>query len=71
MCGAGLTVWCWGGCVGVEVRRSGAEQGAWVALTGGCGCLRWVERLGTGAGDCLNASVFLEIGSDGYFDYTG
>ena len=41
MCGAGLHVRCWGGCV-VAVQ---AEQGAWVVLTGRCGCLRWVEQL--------------------------
>ena len=28
--------------------QSGAGQGAWVVLTGRCGCLRWVELLGAG-----------------------
>ena len=26
MCGAGLTVWCWGDCVGGEVRQSRAFE---------------------------------------------
>ncbi len=28
--------------------QSGAGQGAWVVLTGRCGCPRWVELLGAG-----------------------
>ena len=40
MCGAGLRVRCWGGCV----VAGQAEQGAWIVLAGRCGCLRWVER---------------------------
>ena len=42
MCGAGLRVRCWGGCV----VAGQAEQGAWIVLAGRCGCLRWVEQLG-------------------------
>ena len=42
MCGAGLPVRACGSGVGGGVK---AEQGAWVVLTGRCGCLRWVEQL--------------------------
>ena len=38
MCGVGAAVW----------SQGQAEQGAWVVLTGRCGCLRGVERLGAG-----------------------
>ena len=40
MCGAGLRVRCWGGCV----VAGQAEQGAWIVLAGRCGCLHRVER---------------------------
>ena len=37
-----LSVW------GVRSASRGQGQGAWVVLTGRCGCLRGVERLGAG-----------------------
>ena len=62
MCGAVLT----GGVGAVELVSGRAEQGAWVVLTGRCGCPRWV-----GGGGYSRGGVDLGIGSDEYFDRTG
>ena len=57
MCGAGLTEWACGWGVGAGVRQSGA--------LGSCS----PGAAATHAG--LSGGFDLDIGSDGFFDYTG
>ena len=80
MCGAGLCVWCWGGCVGDGVRRSGAlascSPGSVAAHAGlsdsfggtnsGFGS---ADGCGVGGGGSQSVGVYLEIGLGGYFDH--
>ena len=53
--------------------QSGAGQGAWVVLTGGCGCPRWVEWLGAGlAAVAVNRVVLIwKLVRTNIFDHTG
>ena len=45
---------------GTVPRHLSLGQGAWVVLTGRCGCLRWVERLGAGlAAVTVNRAVLI------------
>ena len=50
MCGVGA----------VQLMTGRAEQGAWIVLTGRCGCPRWFELLGAGlAAVAVNAVALI------------
>ena len=51
---------------GLCIACHGLGYGAWVVLTGRCGCPRWV-----GGGGYSRGGFDLDIGSDGFFDHTG
>ena len=63
MCGAVLHVRCWGGGAGGEVRHSRALKSRSPGAA--------VVYAGLSGGGCQNAGVFLQIGSDEFFDHKG